>query len=156
MTLEVSCNPGVSNLILVAETDTRTVASSSSRKLLELAHGLARHDHARHPRSARGEVRVDAREAVAVGGDGAQGGPRLALGHVEVDAVEVVARLLRRDGELRLVEEPAQRGAGALEGGRVVGGGHAGKSSHGQRRELERRAPGLDGQAARVALGSTA
>ncbi len=72
---------------------------------MQLVHGLARQDHARHAFSALRHGKLGLGEAVPVGRDRAQRAAARARGHVEVDAVEVVARLLGGDGKARLVDQ---------------------------------------------------
>ena len=55
-----------------------------------------------------GQRQLDLGEAMAVGRDRAQHRLAVALGGVEIDAVQVVARLLGRDGEARLVDQALQ------------------------------------------------
>ena len=57
---------------------------------------------------ALGQRLLDAGQAVAVGGDGAQHLRAVALGGVQVDAVEVVAGFLGADGEAGAVDQAAQ------------------------------------------------
>ena len=81
-----------------------------------------------------------------VRGDGAEHPPALAVGGVQVDAVEVVARLLRADGEARAVYEAAKRVRGQLEAVRQRARGHARKVVGGQRDEARRVPPGAQRQ----------
>ena len=82
-------------------------------------------------------------EAVAVGRDGAEPRLRALADHVEVDAVQVVARLLGGDGELRAVDQPLQHLGGEREGDRQLAGIQIGKIGIGQHLQREARAAGL-------------
>ncbi len=77
---------------------------------LHLAHGFARHDDAGHAGRAGGQRQLDLRQPVAVGRHRAQRLRLAAAGGVQIDAVEIVARLLGRDRELRLVDQPLEVG----------------------------------------------
>ena len=98
--------------ILVSEISTSTSGLGILDQLLDLADRLPRHDDAGHAFGAGGRIDLRLGEAVAVGRHGAQ--HRLAGDgdDVEVDAVQVVARLLGRDGELGAVDELLQRRRG--------------------------------------------
>ena len=71
-------------------------------------------------------------------------GPSGPCGGVHVDAVQVVAGLLGRDRELRLVEQPPQHRGRAGEVGLVLGARHDREVLARQRREAEVRASGAD------------
>ena len=77
---------------------------------LHLADGLARHDDAGHSGRALRQRQLDLRQPVAVGRDRAQRLRLAGAGGVQIDAVEVVARLLGRDRELGLVDQPLEVG----------------------------------------------
>ncbi len=79
-----------------------------------------------------------------VGGDGAELGLAFDLHRVKVDPVEVVAGLLRRDRELRLLDEELQLGRRDREGVRQLARGEIGEISLGQRAQREARAAGTD------------
>ena len=85
------------------------------QQFAQLAHRLARHDHAGHAVGAFGQGRVDAGQTVAVGGHAAQHRAVFAGGDVHVDAVQVIAGLFGRDREFRLVEQPPQHRRGGRE-----------------------------------------
>jgi hypothetical protein len=113
MTLEVSVISGVAKRIFVSDTDTAISASSSSRSLRNSPTVLRGTITPGMSAAPVGHGRVDPRQPVAVGRHGPERGAVFALGDMEVDAVEVVPRLLGRDGEFGLVEEPRSIGAGA-------------------------------------------
>ena len=120
---------------------------------LHLADGLARHDDARHAGGALRQRQLDLRQAVAVGRDRAQHLRLGGAGGVQIDAVEVVARLLGRDRELGLVDQPLEVGGGEREAVRHLAGGEIGKIALRQGLQREARAPGADRQHGAVAGG---
>jgi hypothetical protein len=81
---------------------------------------------------------------VAVGG----GRLQIAVADVQVDAVQIIARLLARYGEARLVDDLAQGGGGKLEADRQLAFGDHGKIVARQRRQSEAGAAGIDQHAA--------
>ena len=88
-----------------------------------------------------GSARVDPRQPVPVGRDAAQHRAVRPLGRVHVDAVQVVARLLGRDRELRLVEQPPQRRRRAREVRLVLRARHDREVLARQGRQAEMRPP---------------
>jgi hypothetical protein len=98
---------------------------------------LARHDHARHLRRAVRQRGLGLRQPVAVGRDRAQ--PRLAAlaGAVEIDAVEIVPRLLGRDREAGLLDQPLQLLGVDVEGMAEIGRVERRKIGRRQHLELE-------------------
>ena len=71
-------------------------------------HRLARDNHARHAVGALGPRQLDLRQAVSVGRDGAQRLRLAGLSGVQIDAVQIIARLFRRNGKARLLDEALQ------------------------------------------------
>ena len=63
-----------------------------------------------YPDGALRQRQLHLRQTVAVGRDRAQGRRLGGAGGVQIDAVEVVARLLGRDRELGLVDQPFEVG----------------------------------------------
>ena len=111
------------------------------------------------PSAPSGRGDGDPREAVAVGRRGAH----LVVDDVEEDAHQIIARLLARDGEARLLDDLAKRRGGQLEAGRQLALGDHREIVARQRREVEARAAGNDlhlalggGQLDLAALGQLA
>ena len=105
----------ISKRALAADTPTEMVAWLSSMQAMQLVHGLARQDDARHARSTRRQRQLRLGQPMTVGGNGAQRGFLAARGGVQIDAVEVVARLLGGDGKARLVDQALQVARGDVE-----------------------------------------
>ena len=116
---------------------------------LHLDHGLARHDDAGHAGSSRRHREIGLRQAVAVGRDGAQRLRLARAGDVQIDAVEVVARLLGRDGELGLVDQPLQVGAGSVNLCVMSPAARSGKSLSGRVCRVKRERPARTASTAR-------
>ena len=129
-----------------------TLSRAVLDELDDLGHGLARNDHAGHALGAVRRRDLDAGEAVAVGGDGAHARcePPASM-RVEIDAVEVVARLLGRDRELRLLDQALEIGGRQREAMRQVAGGEIREIALGQGLQHEARAAGADLHLAHVA-----
>ena len=105
-------------------------------QLAQLVDRLARDDDARHAGGAVRQRLLDAGEAVAVRRHGAQHLGAVAVGGVQVDAVEVVARLLRADGEARAVHQLAQLAGRQGEAVRQLALGHGREILHRQDGEI--------------------
>ena len=116
----------------------RDVLGEVFEQFQDFADRLARRDHARHADGARRRRGLDAGEAVAVGGDGAQHGRAIGLGGVEIDAVEIVARLFGRNRELGVVDEALEFDGGKLELVGEFAGGEIGEI--GRRQALQEEA----------------
>ncbi|MFK4607304.1 hypothetical protein ABIF57_006756 [Bradyrhizobium diazoefficiens] len=106
-----------------------------------------------HAVGALGLDQVELGEAVAVGGDAAQGRGLGGAGGVQIDAVEIIARLLGRDRELGAVDQPLDVLGGERERMRHVAGGQIREVILRQRLEREARAAGADRQHGAVAVG---
>ena len=122
-------------------------------QLADLAHGLARHDHARDLAGALGQRHLDPGQAMAVGRHAAQHVGVARLGGMEIDAVQVVARLLVGDGEARAVDDALEVGRRDLEAVRQVALVHRREVGRRQALQGEARAAGADGEAVAVARG---
>ena len=81
---------------------------------------------------------------MSVGGHGAQRLRFTGAGDVEVDAVEIIARLLGRDGKLRLVDEPFQVGSLQRKFVGHFAGSEIGKIAFRQALQRETRTAGAD------------
>ena len=90
---------------------------------------------------------------MTVGRDRPQGGGMGIARGVQINAVEVIARLLGRDRELGLVDQPLEVLGGERELVRHLAGGKVGKIAFGQRLQGEPRAPGAQREARAVAGG---
>ena len=107
---------------------------------VELGDRFARHDHVGHALGAVGRGDRDPREAVAVGRRRAQ----LVVDDVEEDAHQIIARLLGRDREARLLDDLAERRCGQLEARRQLALGDHREIVARERRKIEARAAGDD------------
>ena len=112
-------------------------------QLAQLRDAFARDDHARHALRAVGPRHRDPRQPVAVGRRRLQHRLRL-VGDVQVDAVQIVTRLLGRDGEAGLVDDLAQGRGRQLEAGRQLALGDHREIVARQRRQGEAGAAGID------------
>ena len=81
-------------------------------------------DYAGHARGPLGQRELDARQAVAVGGDDPELRFAVAFGGMDVDPVEIVAGLLGRHREPGTVDDVAQRIGGDGEGVRQLALAH--------------------------------
>ena len=117
--------------------------STSSSSLRSSADAFARDDHARHALRALGPRHGHPRQPVAVGRRRLQHRLRL-VRDVQVDAVQIVARLLGRDGEAGLVDDLAERRGRQLEAGRQIALGDHREIVARQRRQGEAGAAGID------------
>jgi hypothetical protein len=146
MTFEVSVIAGVAKRTLVSLTDT----AISPRHRPEACATRPPSCAARSRRACPPPRRAGARRSGPGGGrrsPRSAARPAFALGDMHVDAVQVIARLLGRDRELRLVEQPPQHRGGA-ESSAYSDEAITGKSSRGRWR-AEGRPPGLITSAAR-------
>jgi hypothetical protein len=96
---------------------------------MQLVHGLARQDDARHATGALGCGQLRLSQAMAVSCHRAQGLLLAALRGVQIDAVEVVAGLFGGDGEPRLVDQPLEVLGGKRERMAELPAARSGKSS---------------------------
>ena len=122
-------------------------------KLAHLAHGLARHDHARNLRGALGQRHFHPGQPMAVGGHAAQHLGAVRGGGMEVDAVQVVAGLLVGDRKPGAVDDALEVGRRELEAVRQVALGHRRKVGGRQALQGEARPAGPDHQRAAVGGG---
>ena len=83
----------------------------------------------------------DARQTMTVGRDGAQHRVPLDVDRVHENAVEIIARLLVGDGELRLVDQPLEIGRGEREPVAKLAGGEIGKIAVRQGLQMKRERP---------------
>ncbi len=105
MSLVVSTiSPKLKRILLVREFDLHR-ALGVLDEAQHFVHRLARQDDAGHSGRAGRRRQLDPREAMAVGGHGAQHLMALDLDRMQEDAVEIIARLLAGDGELRLLDQ---------------------------------------------------
>ncbi len=143
MTFEVSVIAGVAKRTLVSDTDTAICISSSSRSLRispTVLRGTITPGMFAAPSGKGASIRASRCPSVATQ---RRTGPSSRLGHMHVDAVEVIARLLGRDGEFRLVEQPPEDRRGGREIRRVFRRRHYREIFLRQCRERKHRAPGL-------------
>ena len=90
---------------------------------------------------------------MAVSGDRPQGGCLGAARRVQIDAVEIVARLLRRDRELRFFDQPFEIGGGEFKAMRHLARGEIGKVALRQCLQREPGTAGADRQHRPIAGG---
>ena len=127
------------------------VASRILDQALHLADGLARHDHAGHAAGPVRQGKIDLRQAMAVGGDAAQGRGFGGARAVQVDAVQIVAGFLGRDRKLRAVDQPLHVGSGQRKRVRHLACGQVREIALRQGLQREARAAGADGEHGAVA-----
>jgi hypothetical protein len=152
MTLEVRAAPPSSRRTFLGADLQVDAFAGVLEQAADLADGLARHDDAGRAGGALGGRHVGQRQARAVGGHGAQARGAVHDDRVHVEAVQIVARLLRRDGEAGLVDQPDQVvHVDADAAGEAIGAHHREVAGR-QHRQVEAAAARRDGQA-RVLAG---
>ena len=127
--------------ILVSDSATSTSSLASSISLRSSATVLRGTMTPGMPAGASRQRHLDARQPMAVGGDGAQHLARRRCRRMQVDAVQVVARLLGRDREARAVDEAAQLAAASWKRYGSSPAVMTGKSSSGRQARVKRERP---------------
>src|SRR5262245_49170477 len=118
---------------------------------LHFADRLAWDDDARHAGGAGRRRQLDLGEAMTVGRHRPQRHGVAAAGCVQIDAVKVVAGLLGRDRELRLVDQSLEIAGHQAEAMRHLAGGKIGKIGFRQGLQGEARPAGADGERGAIA-----